>query len=297
MIRRSGRLVTVLLWGLVLAAVGWNGTVRLGLKAAGYSVYRAYERLSLYWQTRDMAVLAGPHFTVYFDPADPEVARWVLDAAERVYEPVIEQMGYTPPLPVPVVVYPDRVSLQEAFDWSDHQSATGVYWSGVIRVLNPRAWIHAEDDSQAAALFSRLNPLAHEFAHYVLDYQTNGNYPRWFTEGLAQRIEARVTGYRWLEPESSLAGGYYRLSDLESRFDDLENQALAYRVSYLLVDYLAERCGEDGLRALSGRLRWAPTLDSAAQQVCGVPPGDLEPGFRGWVADRMAQLEAELPLY
>lgn len=50
---------------------------------------------------------------------------------------------------------------------------------------------------------------------------------RWFTEGLAQRIEYQVSGYLWIEQDSTLRQKLYSLDELEKRFDRLSNQPLA----------------------------------------------------------------------
>lgn len=287
-----------LLTWLVLAATGaWlagaGGYVRV--RSAGYTWLREYRRAALVaaadpWLSRESA-----HFTVYYAPYDAEAADMVLEAAEAAYRPVVDALGHAPPGKTLVLVDPDRESLRRAFGWAQGESATGVYYGGVIRVLSPSAWVMGATPEQRRAAFRRLNPLTHEFTHLVLDYQTDGNYPRWFTEGLAQRLEYHRTGYRWLEHESTLRQRLYRLSELDQRFDRLPNQALAYRQSHLLVDHLVDRCGEAGLRRLLARLSARQAFPRALEGACGFGPEPLERSWRQWVQAHLDDLDAAVP--
>jgi len=53
----------------------------------------------------------------------------------------------------------------------------GVYWSGVIRILSPDEWLDEVPSRGREVLFSQQGPIAHEYIHLLVDYQTRGNYP------------------------------------------------------------------------------------------------------------------------
>lgn len=277
--------------GLWLLAAGGH----LRARSAVYALLRDYRRSALLasahgWRTRESS-----HFTVLYAPHDAEAAELVLEAAEAAYTPVVKALGYAPPERSVVIVDPDRESLRRAFGWGQGESATGVYYGGVIRVLSPSAWIAGDTLEQRRALFRRLNPLTHEYTHLVLDYLTGGNYPRWFTEGLAQRIEYQTTGYRWLERGSTLRQRLYTLEEMDEGFDHLPNQALAYRQSHLLVDHLVERCGEAGLRRLLAGLAAGRSFTAAMEAACRFGPADLERSWRAWVHTHADALDREVP--
>jgi hypothetical protein len=250
-------------------------------REAVYSFYRERGKVQTLGGLATYQSQNSEHFTLLYSEADRPNVALILEAAEAVYRPVVEQVGFVPKERVPLIVYSSRESLRQAFGWGNSESAMGVYWSGTIRLLSPNVWIEEESERERQRVFRKLNPIAHELTHYALDYLTNGNYPRWFTEGLAQRVEYRVTGFLWVEPESGLNQKLYSLDDLGKRFDTLTNQPLAYRQSYLLVDHLVNTCGEAGLATVIKRLGQGTSLSQAVEQTCGKTLPQL---FADWEA-------------
>jgi len=262
-------------------------------RAAVYRFYREQSReqtlddLTGYLQKR------SPHFDLYYTDSDQAVAGLVLDTAESLFDQVVNTLGYLPGEPVPIILYPDRQELRSAFGWGSGESALGVYWRGTIRLLSPNAWITKKTPENQAKAFRRLNPIAHELTHYVLDLMTDGNYPRWFTEGLAQRVERKATGYLWIEKSSTLKQELYSLADLRDRFDSLSNQPLAYRQSYLLVQYMAESGGEESLSSLIEQLSAGVQFEHAVEAVYGRSPDQLHAEWLTWAEENLDRLEAE----
>lgn len=259
----------LLLWLSVisLVLVGWLHSPQP--RAAIYRFYRDQGRDQALESLEGYEVRRSERFALYYQASDDDLADLVLQTAEGLYDAVMLQVGHAPSGRVPLILYPTRPQLRQAFGWGNDQSALGVYWRGTIRLLSPRAWVDEEDAERFAETYRQLNPLAHELTHYVLDDLTNGNYPHWFTEGLAQRVEYLQTGYLWLEARSSLDQRLYTLSELEDRFERLPNQPLAYRQSYLLVSHMAETYGVEGLSALIDRLGAGVPFDRAVEQSFG----------------------------
>lgn len=262
-------------------------------RAVAYRLYREQGRERTLNQVAAYDRVRSDRFELYYTEPDKDVANLVLETAESIYDDVVEQIGFRPPGRVPLILHHTRSELRDAFGWGNGESALGVYWHGTIRLLSPNAWLDYADKTRQKRAFQKLNPIAHELTHYVLDYLTSGNYPRWFTEGLAQFVEHNVTGFLWIEPASSLDRELYTLADLRDRFDNLENQPLAYRQSYLLVRYMVETYGEDRLAHLIHLLGQGTPFDQAVEQAYKTSMPQIYAGWKTWVAENMERLERE----
>lgn len=274
---------------VTMSAVYWWPQPR----SAFYSLYRSYGRTQALAALEGFHLHATEHFDIFYTEADTAIVPLVGEVAESVYGPVSQWVGYLPKTRVPIIMYPSRAELRKAFGWGQSESALGVYWRGTIRLLSPNVWLDTRSLKDQHRLFRKLNPLAHELTHYVLDYMTDGNYPRWFTEGLAQFVEYRISGYLWLERESSLRQPLYTLTDLERRFDSLSNQPLAYRQSYLIVKLMHDRRGNEGLSQLMRLLADGTEFKDAIKRVYGRTMEQLFDEWLGWVQTNIEELEAE----
>jgi succinate dehydrogenase hydrophobic anchor subunit len=135
--------------------------------------------------------------------------------------------------------------------------------------------------------FSHSGPMVHEFTHLVFYHMTQGNYPRWFTEGLAQYAEYTINNYEWLTATNSLSGRLHTMVELDAKFDDLPNQSLAYRESFAAVRYIAEVHGDDALRQVIDQLRAGRKMDQAIQSVLAMSYSEYEQAWKQWAAINM----------
>lgn len=238
-----------------------------------YKVFREYVRFSMTWKTRHWQELAGNRFVLRFQPGDENVARMVLDTAEEALEPVNRFLKFNNEEKIPIIIYPDTLSLNRSFGWAANERAMGVYWAGVIRILSPNYWIKEGDMTER---FKSEGPMSHEYAHFVVDYITGGNYPRWLTEGIAQRVERSITGF---EMELNGTQEIYPLSEMDKDFDLLPNQSAAYRQSLAMVDFLVSKYGEDILYRLLQELGKGETIDRAFEKSIGVDVKGFEIQF------------------
>lgn len=265
---------------LALAATGLGPTSIRGL---AYDLQQDWRRARLLDTFPGADREESANFVLYYDAAQDDAwAPAVLAAAEGAREAVSRRLGWSP-LPdldqtakVPLLLYPDQASLDRQFGSSLRFRALGAYWCGVIQVLSPRVWLEPTPTLGAQRVFWTQGPLVHEYTHYVLDRVIpHGNYPRWFSEGLAQYVEYRETGYLWLEPANHIraplpAPGMYRLAELAHDFDGLENTAMAYRQSFLLVAYMAtSNLGRDGVNALLQELGRGTPFATALEELTG----------------------------
>lgn len=243
---------------------------------------RALERRRVLRGLEGYHQMRSEHYDLYYWEEDANVARLILETAEGVWAPVSTEMGSAPRGRVPLILYPGRDELRRAFGWGQSESALGVYWQGTVRLLSPNVWLDGMKGEREVNEFARLNPIAHELTHYILDERTGGNYPRWFTEAVAQLVEERVTGYVWLEAASKVADDLYEYEELSRSFHTLANQALAYRQSYLFLRWLAERSGEQAIDHLIQALARGDSFPNAFSVAYGGTPERLFHEWREW---------------
>lgn len=277
-----GALVAVLITGAMLVSPAGQFITGLtrqrAIRQMRTTLYRSYRFIYGHLNLAlpdGFATLAGPNFRVLHRPGDQAGAALVLAMSEDIYADVSGDIGYRHPSPIPVVVHPDRDGMRQAFGWLKEDSASGAYWAGVIHVLSPDTWLPWVPEEQRARVYQRLSPMAHELAHFLLDYRVSGNYPRWFTEGLAQWVEYRHIGYRWQDPAGDLRGSVYPYAVLAGQFDRLPNQALAYRQALALVQHVIRVCHRTGLEDIIEGLEQGEDFADSLFSACGVWPAEL----------------------
>ncbi|MDT3700916.1 MAG: peptidase MA family metallohydrolase [Thermincola sp.] len=250
-----------------------------------YKIIREASRVQMMWQTRGWQEIRGNHFIIKYTPRDNNVAGLVLEIAENSYEPVSRKFGYAPTKQTIIVVYPTKESLNRSFGWDADESAMGVYWAGVIRVLSPNDWIEGEDPEAQARIFADEGPVVHEFTHLVVDYASGGNYTRWLTEGIAQYEEGKLTGYEMDRPVITAADQMYPLDRMDREFDNLPNQNMAYYESLQAVNYLVHHYGEKAIYDLLAQLGSGLTMDESFKNVFGISLVQFETNFKEWTVE------------
>lgn len=249
-----------------------------------YPLVRQAAKTKVEFETRHLAVEETEHFIIRYSPLDADVVPMVAKAAEEAYRPVTGTMGYVPQGKTMVVIYHDKAELRQAFGWSGDESAMGVYWGGVIQLLSPHVWMK---DSPSVEEFIHSGPMVHEYTHLVFDYLTNGNYPRWFTEGIAQYVEYKVNHYEWLTTDNTWGRPLYSMTEMERSFDDLPNQPLAYRESFAAVRYIAEVHGDDKLHRVISSLQAGQSMEQAIHSSLGMDELAYETAWRSWAVQNM----------
>jgi len=249
-----------------------------------YPLVRQAAQIKVNYETGYMSVYETEHFKIKYTQADADTVNMIAEAAEAAYTPVTHELNYAPQGKTLILVQPNRNELRQAFGWSGNESAMGVYWGGVIQLLSPHAWLKSGATVQD---FIHSGPMVHEYTHLVFDYLTNGNYPRWFTEGLAQYVEYRVNDYEWQTATNKLDGKLYTMTELDGDFDKLPNQALAYRQSLAAIRYIAEVYGDDKLREIISGLKAGQSMDKAIQRTLGLDYATFGHAWQEWAVSHM----------
>lgn len=249
------------------------------IRGCAHNVIKEIYRMHTLFATRHLVTLSGGHFLVRYYPGNGAHAFLVLEAAEKAYNQLAGKFDFQG-RDIPIIIYPSRTELNACFGWPASESAMGAYWAGVIRVLAPEAWIPEEDDVEE--VFSNSGPMIHELTHLMVDNLTKGNVPRWFTEGLAQFEEYRLTGFQFAAPEVSWKRPY-RFREMDREFDRLSDQALAYRQSFAAVEYLQQVYGEDKIKLILKALAAGKNMDEALQDAIGVNLQEFESNWQNWI--------------
>jgi hypothetical protein len=278
-----GNLVTKTAIVLILACLILTMSQPVTAKLIVYRASRELVRVQMFFSTFGWNRIQGEHFIVKYQPQDSDIAKMILDLAERNYKPVSERFGRFYSWKIPLIIYPSKESLGRSFGWENDESAMGVYWGGVIRVLSPREWIDSDNPKEAKKIFETEGPIVHEFTHLMVDYVTGGNYTRWFTEGIAQYEEELLTGYRPERRKLTNSDELYKLSRMDGDFDNLADQNLAYLESYQAVKYLVDTYGENKLKEILTCLGKGYSMDDSFRKVLDISYDRLENDFVSWI--------------
>lgn len=236
-----------------------------GAKPAN-AIVEGLERARLHRLTTGYTVKETENFIIRFYAGDAKVLHRVANQAEGQLELAAEFFGYRPENKILLTVYHDKDHLQKGLRLPSRGTTLGAYYAGTIGVLSPNVW-GEEGDAAEKGLY------LHELTHLLMADMAGGNYPLWFTEGMALYQEYLHTGFEW--------GKEYRFEKLPYTVEELTgdfarlDQFLAYKQSLLLVKTLVESEGRDKVTALLGALGTGMPFDKAFVQALGYLPGHL----------------------
>jgi hypothetical protein len=216
------------------------------------------------------------HFRIRYLPVDEEYIDLVSNIAEDAYVSVSSVFGQKPKDKTIIIVYPDNQSLAKSFGWDKDEKAMGVYWAGSIRILSPRVWLSGSNIEEQ---FLKEGPVHHEFAHLMVDEITKGNYNRWWTEGIAQYVEKKITGFEFADPYKYRKEiEYYSLDVLEKRFDSLDQQ-IAYWESLKAVEFIVNKYGEENILSILNNMGDGYNLAQALSKTLNISYTTFEQDF------------------
>ncbi|MGB9809563.1 MAG: hypothetical protein ACPLSA_05935 [Caldanaerobacter sp.] len=230
---------------------------------AFYPYVRDLGKLKLVESVKDFKTAESDHFILKYSPRDEKYVPLVLHIAEKHFKGVTEDLGYVPRKKVLIIMYSDADKMNRDFSLAKGSNAMGLYLDGVISIQSPSLWI--DDYKVLPKVFEKEGPIVHEFAHFIVDEVAKGNYPVWFTEGVALLEEYRENGVLWGE---GIEGKPYSLEDLNYRFNELD-EVLAYKRSFEIMKAISSKYGMESIREILRLLGEGLSLDASFRKVTG----------------------------
>ncbi|AIS53520.1 hypothetical protein TKV_c23980 [Thermoanaerobacter kivui] len=235
---------------------------------ASYPYVREIKEKSLTDNAKDYKTTQSEHFIVRYTPQDEKYVPLVLKIAEKHYANVTDDLGYKPHNKTVIIMYHDPEKMNRDFSLAKGDTAMGLYLNGAISIVSPELWISPGQDLER--VFEHDGPIVHEFAHLIVDDVARGNYPVWFTEGIALLEEYRENSFVW--GEGVTADKPYSLKELTYNFNQLD-ETLAYKRSFEIVKAITDKYGMQSIRDILKCLGKGLSLNDSFYKITGV---DLE---------------------
>lgn len=125
--------------------------------------------------------------------------------------------------------------------------------------------------------------LSHELAHAMIAQRTHDQAPRWFQEGLAQRVESvqfMPNPFNMYDPEQFLA--FRLLDDMVMYSGDYAMVAQGYLVAHALIRYIEQERGQAGLAKLLDAFAAGTPTDEAIEAMSGKSLSQFDQAFAAW---------------
>lgn len=154
--------------------------------------------------------------------------------------------------------------------------ALGACFGRVVTIDSPKALAPGSEQWEGT--------LWHELAHVITIQMSNQRVPRWLTEGISVFEEKRARP-EWARPgDMDFAamlerGETIKLRDLNAAFTDPEKISLAYYQGSLVVEYLVQKYGDEGLRKLLRTYAQGLDTDAALKAALNTSFTEMQAGF------------------
>ncbi len=125
--------------------------------------------------------------------------------------------------------------------------------------------------------------LTHELCHAMLAQATNDQAPRWFQEGMAQRVEmvgVMRNAFNMYDDSKLLA--FSLLDRVMRESPDPEMIGEGYLLSEAGIRYIESRYGKAGLTRMIEQFRNGATTEEAIQALSGLALAEFDRQFRQW---------------
>ena len=251
-------------------------------------------------QTRDVVSKLEPHkspkgyFEVWVEPGkDKVLLPWAFEALDAAYEAFADELGYKPPTPVRVEVYPQTKVLAKVSILTEEEIRT----SGTIALCKYNRLMLTSPKALVRG-YGWADTLVHEYVHYVINKRTRNGVPIWMHEGLAKFLERRWRGRNQhrLPPHSEQLL-HERVADNDlitfaqmhpsmAKLPSQEDAAVAFAEVYTAMEYLQKNAGDDAFKRLLDEIATGVEATDAFANVLGTTFPQFERDWRASLEDR-----------
>lgn len=220
------------------------------------------------------------HFAIRMPAREANVLKHYLpDLLEDAHRVLGAKYGFevTTPIHVDAFDRPDDFSVRSI--GTPGLPALGVCFGRVITLLGPTA--------QPLGQFSWSRTAWHEYAHVVTLQQSQGQVPRWLTEGLSVFEESQRKALWARDMERQLHDRYHndrllRMGEINSAFQG-PDILFAYYQGGLIAEHLMKDRGFDVIPAMLRAFGEDRTTAEVFQQVLGLELATYDASFRTYV--------------
>ena len=259
--RKNKNLVAIVFIVFVLAIL-LNGSIL----TKAYPVYKVIGKDKIENSIKNFNTKEGKHFIIRYTEPDSKYVDLIINTAEKHYYDIIKDLGYTPKGKSTIIVYNNPDEMNKDFSLAKGENAMGIYLNGVISIESPSLWISPGQD--VTKVFQYEGPVVHEFTHLVVDDIANGNYPIWFTEGIALLEEYRQDGYEWGK-DLNYNGAPYTYEQLKNDFNSLD-EMLAYKRAFQVTKAISDKYGMETIREMLRDLGSGMSIESSFYKETGL---------------------------
>jgi thioredoxin-like negative regulator of GroEL len=228
------------------------------------------------------------HFVIYTRPGkDVLLVPYALEALEKAWSALTQDLGYAPPAKVRVEVYETAQALARV----SPLTVAEIKASGTIAlckynrlmITSPRALLRG---------YAWLDTLSHEFVHYLVTRKGRNTVPIWLQEGLAKFLETRwrgPPGQAVDEMSTALLTRAARERKLIpfaamhpsiAKLPTQEMAALAFAEVESAIKLLHQRGGQQALTELVAAMAGGLSDENAVAQAFGKPFPQFEQEWR-----------------
>ncbi|MGH7163018.1 MAG: tetratricopeptide repeat protein, partial [Planctomycetota bacterium] len=228
------------------------------------------------------------HFVIRVDPAEREIVHFFLPPLlEACWADMVKRYGFTPRSPVLVEVFKKAEDFSVRTLGLPGIPALGACFGGLITLDSPQALPPGQ--------FLWASTARHEFAHVISLQLSDGQVPRWFTEGLSVLEEAPLdSGWgRNAQFEKEMFDAYHTGTLPEvGTFDAMfrgPRVAYAYYVGGWMLRFLRERSGEAGIVKALRLYGEDRPMEAVFREAFGLELGAFDQAFHEFTGARVGK--------